>query len=455
MSLVLDGPRPSDAPSEPEPSPDAARPAATKRRPRRIHRFLVRRRGPFVKVHRWLSFVLLAWVVVESVTGAAIVFASDIDHAWNRDAFTSTPGDVGVDEAIAAAREARPDDLVRYVSTPGSGHTNGMYAVWVTDADGDYHNVLVDPGSGDVTAKDHHEPAAIAFLERLHFDLNSTSIFGALPLTVMGWMAIGWLVVLLSGFYLWYWPGVKRWARALRVRRGRGRFTFHLDLHKAVGIAAFVPLVLIVVTGINFAFPQQTRDVWNAVTFGTYEEPTAQTPLSEPVAGAEKPTADDAAARVAALDGAIDVASVYPPAGSPVGVYTVEAEVDAAFLDTMGGARHVEFAVDQYSGRIVEIEDPANDNTATRAYDEWASQVHFGTIGGLTTEVLWVFVGLAPVVLGVTGTVMWFTRRTKRRARRADPAAPEAPAEPDPDPDLELASTPASAASAPTPGDPS
>lgn len=418
-----------------------------------MHRFLVRRRAPLVKAHRWLSFVLLAWVVVESVTGSAIVFANQIDHVWNRDVFTSTSGDVGIEAAIASARDARPDDLVRYVTTPGSDAAGGMYAVWMTDAEGDYHQVVVDPGSGDVRAKDHHEPALIALLERLHFDLNSTSVFGALPLTVMGWMAIGWLVVLLTGFYLWYWPGVKRWARALRVRRKRGRFTFHLDLHKAVGIVAFVPLLAVVVTGINFAFPAQTRAVWNAVTFGTYDEPTAETPLSTPVGGAEKLTADDAVERVAGLDPSIDVEYVFPPAGSPVGVYTVEATVDAAFADAVGGARHVEFAVDQYSGRIVSIEDPADENTSTRAYDEWASQVHFGTFGGPVTMVLWVLLGLAPVVLGVTGTVMWFTRRAKRRARRPDrsggavgPAAePRSERDPAADPATARATDPATA----------
>ncbi|WP_426574739.1 PepSY-associated TM helix domain-containing protein [Aquihabitans sp. McL0605] len=419
MSLVLDGPASPDA--VPEAEEAVAPPAAARRRVprRRLHRFLVARRAPLVKVHRWLSFLLLLWIVVESVTGSSIVFAGDIDRLWNADQFSTTAGDVGLVDATAAAREARPDDLVRYVTAPSSGDTGGMYEVWMTDPGGDYHAVLVDPGSGTVTSDDHQAPAVIALLERVHFNLNSTSVFGLAPLTVMGWMAVGWLVVLLSGFYLWYWPGVKRWARAWRVRRSRGRFTFHLDLHKAVGITVLLPLLVVVITGINFAFPNQVRDAWNVVTFGNYHAASAETPLSTPAAGAQPLTADQAVKVVSRVDPSVDVSYVYPPGGSPVGVYTVEATVDSAFLGTAGGQRDVEFNVDQYSGAVVSIEDPADQNVATRAYDDWASDVHFGTFGGLTTEVLWVLLGLGPLVLAVTGTAMWFTRRNKRRARAA------------------------------------
>ncbi|NJP12192.1 MAG: PepSY domain-containing protein [Leptolyngbyaceae cyanobacterium RU_5_1] len=37
--------------------------------------------------------------------------------------------------------------------------------------------------------------------------------------------------------------------------------------------------------------------------------------------------------------------------------------------------------------------------------------VHLGTFGGLPTRILYVFVGLAPLLLLVTGSVMWWHRR--------------------------------------------
>ncbi|MEH2367214.1 PepSY-associated TM helix domain-containing protein [Nostoc sp.] len=40
--------------------------------------------------------------------------------------------------------------------------------------------------------------------------------------------------------------------------------------------------------------------------------------------------------------------------------------------------------------------------------------MHYGTFGGLPTRILYVFVGLAPLILFITGFVMWKQRyRTK------------------------------------------
>lgn len=410
-----------DAPTA-APRSAAARRTARPPRPRSrarsaLHRAFVGKRAPLVKVHRWLSFLLLAWIVLESVTGAAIVFAHEIDHAWNRDRFSPTAGDVGPTQALAAAREANPEMVVSFLSAP-HGDTGGMYVASMVDTQAEFHTVVIDPGTGEVTAADHHPPRLVALAEALHFDLNSTSILGIEPLSVLGWMSVLWLVVIASGAYLWYWPGVKRWARAVKVRRSRGRFTFHLDLHKALGLVTVLPLTLVVITGINFAFPAQVADVWNVVTFGTYDrDGGAEVTTSTPIPGATPITADEAVEIVRAVDPALQIEGVSTPGGSPVGVWEVSALADDAFLGTLGGSRNVQFAVDQYSGQVRSIEDPRDSGFATTAYEDWSYQVHFGTFGGTTTKVLWVGLGLAPVALGATGTVMWFTRRAKRRRR--------------------------------------
>lgn len=389
----------------------------------RLHRFMTARRGVFVKVHRWLSFVVLIWIVVESLTGSAIVFAGEIDRFVNSEQFDATPGDVGMPAAAKAARTARPNDLVRLIAAPGSDSGHGMYWVYTVGPTGDDHVVLVDPGSGSVTSSDHHPPLVIRWMEEIHFRLNSTSVLGFDPLKVMGWMAVAWLVLLVAGFYAWYWPGVKRWAQVMRVRRQRGAFTFHLDLHKAVGIVAFVPLSLVVITGINFAFPNAVRGTWDAATLGQYEQSDVTVPLSHRSPGRQSITSQQAIEAVRAVDPSVSIQYVTGPGGSPVGVFTIDAKVDATFLGALGGQRTVEFAVDQYTGGIVAIEDPADKGVASRAYDDWAYEMHIGTFAGTTTKWIWVLLGLSPLVLGVTGTRMWLIRRGKRNRRGASRSA--------------------------------
>jgi hypothetical protein len=174
--------------------------------------------------------------------------------------------------------------------------------------------------------------------------------------------------------------------------------------------------VLIVVTGLNFAFPRQVEDVWRVVTLGTFDHPPTDTPLS--TTAPTPPIGPERARRIVEdLDPAIDVESVGTPAGSPVGVYTVFADVDPSFLGQVGGERPVTFAVDQYSGGIVSIDDHRLDGASVEAYETWAYPVHVGSFGGTTTKWVWVGVGIAPLVLAWTGVAMWLDRRKKRTAR--------------------------------------
>ena len=424
---------PTAEPPAATPAGDAGTHAAQHSRLRRV---LFSQRGVVVKLHRWLSFALLAWILLESVTGAVLVFDHEIDRWWNRSHFETSEGDVGADRAIAAARVARPGEPIRYVFAPGADDSPS-YEVGTAAPDGEAHVVLVDPGSGRVTADDHHPPVLMEYLLDLHVDLNSTSVFGIEATHAVAWLGVGWLIVLVSGFYVWYWPRVKRWARALRVRRKRGRFAFHLDLHNAIGIATILPMTLIVLTGIDFVFRDQVASVYEVVTFGAYEERDTTVALSQPN-GATPISTGDATGIVSDLDPAIDVAYVYTPAGSPTGTYSVYAYVDGSFFGMVGGEHEVEFDVDQYSGRILRIDDPLDGNGPSQAFDDWSYPVHTGSFGGTITRWLWFLIGLTPFALAWTGVVMWLVRRQRRLRARAK-SEPEPAGALDLDPTLEHA----------------
>lgn len=323
-----------------------------------------------------------------------------------------------MDDAARAASEAADGAPVTFVSAPDGAGSAGMYRVFLTRPGGEVTTALVDPGSGEVTTTDHRMPLLLRWSFEVHVRLNSTSIAGFAGLTVVGVFGLAWLAVMLTGLYVWYWPGVKRWANALRVRRRRGRFTWNLDLHKGLGIVIWLPLVLVILTGINFAFPRQVEDVYRVVVLGTFDHPEEETPLST-VASAPPIGPERARRIVEDLDPAVDVEQVGTPAGSPVGVYSVFARVDPSFLGQVGGERSVTFAVDQYTGAVVSVDDHRIDGAAVEAYETWAYPVHVGTFGGTTTRWLWVALGLAPLVMGWTGVLMWIDRRRKR-AHRTD-----------------------------------
>ena len=77
---------------------------------------------------------------------------------------------------------------------------------------------------------------------------------------------------------------------------------------------------------------------------------------------------------------------------------------------------------DQYTGEILYDGSPEDGNVFDQAWDDWGFPLHTGDWGGPVTRVVWVAVGLSPIVLGVTGVTMMLVRRAKRakRAERAE-----------------------------------
>ena len=85
---------------------------------------------------------------------------------------------------------------------------------------------------------------------------------------MVAYLGLGWIVVLLTGFYLWYWPGVRRWATALVIRRSRGAFAFNMSVHKVVGLVVWLPLAVVAFTGAAFALPNMKAWYQNATPAG-------------------------------------------------------------------------------------------------------------------------------------------------------------------------------------------
>ena len=389
----------------------------------RSYRWLSKNRRPFFVVHKWLSIVLLLWVLMECVTGSILVFRPEIERFANRSDFQVTEGeDIGVGAAVDAALADREGSVFDNVSLPGGDEAGGMYVVGLYDVEGAYHRALVDPGSGEVTNDDFEVPWFVQELADLHFDLNSSSVFGLTGIEAQAWLGIAFVIVMLTGFYVWYWPRMRAWGQILKIRRNRGRYRWHLDLHNAVGLLTLPPLLIITLTGINFGYPSQFAKAYDVVTLGAYDTDVAeQVAVSEPTGG--EPIGIDEARRIGEDLGVVDVQFIGGTGGSPVGTYDVSGYIDSAALGMLGGERFVDLHIDQYSGEVLEVHDPADESGVQRGLDEWAADLHFGTFGGLGVQLLWFLVGLGPAVLVITGVVMWINRHNVRKGRAAVAAA--------------------------------
>jgi uncharacterized iron-regulated membrane protein len=339
------------------------------------------------RVHRWLGLIAGVYILIVSVTGAALVFRIDLQRASHPQLFTASDGPLADPVAIMeSVARAYPDHRLSGVDAPTT--TRPTYLAYVT-APGAFKTVLIDPASARVLGE-LPERTAVRTLQDLHFDLLS----GRTGRIVNGIGAIAIIVLAISGVAEW-WRRRQDWAR-LRSWR---------ELHRAVGIFSVVLIMLWAITGAYFAFPSPFRAVIGAVS--------RLTPTRTPLSHCSLPIAHCSAAappwrRI--LDAArqrhpgAHVARVVLPFGDR-GSWLV---MFAARQPTPAYTELASVYVDQYSGAVIDIDQQqvSAGDRLTRAI----APLHVGAFGGTPIRIAWFVFGLAPAFLAITGLRIYLRR---------------------------------------------
>ena len=217
-----------------------------------------------------LATGLVLLVVV--VSGVALVLDPEIDQWLHGDLYRSTETEhpLSAQGAVAVLKSERPeivpDDVI---------WNRGHWEVYFDEYTRQAH---IDPGTGELNGIGTHDTGVMGFHFYLHmcalscpeypghigFLEKPAHVLGNEELTVGGLiLAVTALVLLalcISGLVLW-WPGIKRFARGLRVRKGKGRYAFNYDLHKVAGFAVLPLLAMWAITGAGFEL-KQVEEAW-------------------------------------------------------------------------------------------------------------------------------------------------------------------------------------------------
>ena len=365
-----------------------------------------------------------------------LLYAQEIDRVVHPDLHRSTPSENPITHAEAVGvirREApssfEPHDVVK---------SHGVYLVY--GGEEDYRQAYVDPGTGRFNGIGNPSQGVMGFLYNLHLcALSCKGYAGYLPVLekpahVLGndELTVGGLILAVTGLLLLFlaatgvvvwWPGIKRLARGLRVRRRQGTYAFNYDLHNVVGLAAIPFLVMWGFTGAHFEL-KQLSELWYAVLPGQGAE--ERTVESKPQPGGKAITMDEAAAiaRRTVPDGRL--VSVTVPDDEPKSTYFAYL---AEGFDPWGHGVYpgnVGVTIDRYSGKAtITYPTQADPPLSAQIVDDWFYPLHAGTFVNGWWRVVWLVFGVTPVVLAITGIITWLIRRGKRRRkrRRAKPVA--------------------------------
>ena len=365
-------------------------------------------------VRRWVLWLHLGvglglglMLVVVALSGSLIVFRAEIEDALHASLTRVFPGGsrVALQPILDRAQGAHPGAMFHTINLPTSAGQSVSF--WGHDGEGRSFHAYANPYTGELLGADLAGDNPTEWLYHLHANL----LAGAVGEQVNGVAAGLWVVLVITGIALW-WPRRGRpWRDAFVVQWRAQWRRRNFDLHRVTGIVVAVPLLLVAITGAYFPFKTPFR--WFAETLtGTHA--SEDSPHSRSV-GLET--------KQVSIDDILRVAGTSFPGAPPNWIHLPENPTDGFSVRfrlpgewRLEGMNYVH--VDQFTGALVRVDRHAERTTAQRMLRAMFP-LHVGTFGGLATRVLWLLLGLAPLLLLVTGTLIWWQRTVAPHRRRS------------------------------------
>ncbi|RNB81240.1 hypothetical protein EDM56_26355 [Brevibacillus fluminis] len=368
-----------------------------------------------LKVHLWLSLLVGLFLVAICTSGSILVFKDEINVAIHSNYYKPLPPTgttISVEELTQIASKAFPGYHTNFIDTPE--YIGGVYRLWLNNEENKietYKHVLIDPGTGKVLGGYDVYGGFMGFLDDLHIHLLMKKDFGLgeeFGIYSVGIVGLVFLVILVTGIYVW-WPGIRKWVSGFKVIYNKGIYFLNRDLHKSIGIISVPLLLILALTGAAFVFDETIFGWFGSQPYSTppvaiESTPNGQNrmPLDEFFKIAKKEYPD------------FQANEMYVP-GEPkeaVQVYMSSTGYDPTLFG------NVRVYIDQYTGKVIWKSDPTNETTAGM-YDTWRTALHYGFFGGEIVKVIYFIFGMMPLVLMITGLVVWrYKANLKKKSKK-------------------------------------
>jgi uncharacterized iron-regulated membrane protein len=352
-------------------------------------------------LHRYLGLGVGLILVIVGLTGSLLVFVPEIDAQIVQQRF----GYVTSQEQPIA-----PDKLVETVKIAYANHSDWKvnqvqmvsnlpyYTVRLKRPDETQWEVFVNPYTGKVMGDRQRETAFFSRILDLHYALLS----GEIGTIIVGIAALLLFILSITGIMLW--PRWRKLISGFKIKWNAHPKRLNYDLHKVAGIITAAFLAVIAFTGFCWNFYDQTTPIIYAATLtpkppevtSTIVKGQASLSLSEALRQSDL-----------ALPEAITTFINLPIEPDTVFEFYKKVPGDSEDFNSY-------VKVDQYSGKVLDLQDGRVAKLGDRILNSF-TPLHYGTFGGISTRILYVFVGLAPTVLLVTGFVMWRYRRRRTK----------------------------------------
>ena len=197
-----------------------------------------------LNIHLFIALIAGAFIVLLGATGGVLAFEPELDRLRHPYLSYVAPGGKVLslrEIGDAVSRKSGGEPIVAYM--PAVSPELSSQVVLPSGI------VCVNQYTGEVLGARTRGQTFLGLARALHVRLAG----GSAGREIMKWSGVAILFSLASGLYLW-WPG-----KRVRIRgcwRSRG---FWFDLHNAIGILSFLPLVVLALTATVIGFEDQAK----------------------------------------------------------------------------------------------------------------------------------------------------------------------------------------------------
>ncbi len=362
-------------------------------------RLLVRR--VLLQMHLWAGLALALYLIAISLSGSVLVFKDELTR-W------SLPPGL---HALSPGKTASPQTVMeRFLHVEPRGAVTQLqvpspvlpaFLLEGKNGAGRPQRWLADPLTGALQVAPR---TWLDWTHDLHYYLLLPTAWG---MQVNGVGAAGLLLLAASGLIVW-WPGVRLWARGLRVNfRARAR-RINYDLHSAIGFWTLAIVVWWAISGVYFAW---------------YRQVVAAVAVVSPLRGMATPQpADLPPAREgsrASLESLIAAAQRASPEGRLWSISNPDLHAKESYVlmdrGAAGDFSHRDIVrVRTADARVVSVWHYGERHSASDWF-LWAMHpLHFGTVWGMAIKLTWALLGLSLAALTITGVLMYWNRVLRR-----------------------------------------
>lgn len=362
------------------------------------------------QVHLWLGFSSGLIVFIVALTGCIYAFQYEIQELTQsfRHVEKQEKPFLPPSQLRGIAEKELPGKKIHAVMYEGTERAALAIFYHYTPEHTDYYNVYLNPYTGEVLKVKNMFSDFFYQVLMGHFYLWLPESIGQ---PVVATATLIFVIMLISGLILW-WPKRNKAKQRFTIKWNARWRRKNYDLHNVLGFYMTWVAIILAVTGLVWGFEWFAKSYYWTISGGEalalYEEPVSriasEASVQSPVdkiwinLSKEHPEAEAIEVHFPETDTSSIAASINPDR-------TVYWKVDYRYYDQY---TLEELSVNHMYGKFNEI------STAQMIY-RMNYDIHTGAVLGLAGKILAFFASLIATSLPITGFVIWYGRRKKKK----------------------------------------